>query len=158
MFERHGLKKWTGILQSELQKTVTKAKKSKWEIGNGEYNLIKYVRCLHHTRCPVQILTFQPSNTDFEITNCVRKTHRKGASNKKSIRWIFCLRARVNDASDYQWGVRLSTEKNLRRRRQNIKKGNINDLWYWDVILCNPSCISFLLRPKLAYKPFLYKQ
>ena len=34
------------------------------------------------------------------------------ASNKKSIRWMFCLRARVNDASDYQWGVRLSTEKN----------------------------------------------
>jgi hypothetical protein len=24
---------------------------------------------------------------------------------------MFCLRARVNDASDYQWGVRLSTEK-----------------------------------------------
>jgi hypothetical protein len=47
----------------------------------------------------------------FEITNCVRKTHWKGASNKKSIRWICCLRARVNDASDYQWGVRLSTEK-----------------------------------------------
>ena len=93
MFERHGLKSgrvfWN---RSEKRtKTVTKTKKSKWEIGNGEYNLIKYVRCLHHTRCeatmcPVQILTFQPSNTDFEITNCVRKTHRKGASNKKSIR------------------------------------------------------------------------
>jgi hypothetical protein len=39
---------------------------------------------------------------------CARHT---GASDKKSIRWIFCLRARVNDASDYQWGVRLSTGK-----------------------------------------------
>jgi hypothetical protein len=59
------------------------------------------------------------SCSDFDIstkqywffTNCARKTHWEGASNKKSIRWIFCLRARVNDASDYQWGVRLSTEK-----------------------------------------------
>jgi hypothetical protein len=66
--------------------------------------------------CPIPILTSQPSNTDFEITNCVRKTHWEGASNKKSIRWIFCLRARVNDASDYQWGVRLSRGKKLRRR------------------------------------------
>ena len=55
----------------------------------------------------------------FEITNCVRKTHWEGASNKKSIRWMFCLRARVNDASDYQWGVRLSTGKNLRRRQHD---------------------------------------
>jgi hypothetical protein len=33
---------------------------------------------------------------------------------------MFCLRARVNDASDYQRGVRLSTEKNLRRRYRGL--------------------------------------
>jgi hypothetical protein len=63
--------------------------------GNGEYNFIKYVRCHHHTRyeatmCRAQILASQPSaiaiQSDFEITNCVRKTHWEGASNKTSIR------------------------------------------------------------------------
>jgi hypothetical protein len=67
------------------------------------------------TMCPqCVLLRFWQLNQSiqyFEITNCVRKTHWERASNKKSIRWIFCLRARVNDASDYQWGVRLSTEK-----------------------------------------------
>jgi hypothetical protein len=53
MFERHSLK---------AKKRVTR--------GNGGYNLIKYVRCHHHTRyeatmCPAQILTSQPSNTIF---------------------------------------------------------------------------------------------
>jgi hypothetical protein len=42
---------------------------------------------------------------DFEITNCVRKTHWEGASNKKSIRGIFCLsgsmmRPTINEESD----------------------------------------------------------
>ena len=51
--------------RKELQKTVTKFKKAS---GNGEYNLIKYVRCHHHnvsTMCPAQILTTQPINTIF---------------------------------------------------------------------------------------------
>jgi hypothetical protein len=48
--------------RKELQKRVTKARKAS---GNGEYNLIKYVRCHHHTRyeatmCPAQILASQP--------------------------------------------------------------------------------------------------
>jgi hypothetical protein len=66
------------------------------------------------TLCPAQILTSQPNNTTFwnhRLRAQEAKTHWEGASNKKSIRWMFCLRARVNDASDYQWGVRLSTEK-----------------------------------------------
>ena len=33
--------------RNELQKSVTKARKSS---GNGEYNLIKYAKCHHYTR------------------------------------------------------------------------------------------------------------
>jgi hypothetical protein len=118
MFERHSLKSGRVFCnRSNLQTELPKGRKAS---GNGEYNLIKYIRRHHHTRyeatmCPARILASQPSNTILNILkspcNCVRKTHWEGASNKKSIRWIYCLRARVNDASDYQWGVRLSTEK-----------------------------------------------
>jgi hypothetical protein len=91
MFERHSLK--VNGYSAIAPKRVTKKQlqKQRKASGNGAYNLIKYVRCHHHTRCeatmcPVQILTSQPSNTDFEITNCVRNTYWEGASNKKSIR------------------------------------------------------------------------
>jgi hypothetical protein len=63
----------SAIAPKELQK-------QRKACGNGEYNLIKYVRCHHHTRYeattyPAQILESQPSNTIFEIVNCARKTH-----------------------------------------------------------------------------------
>ena len=39
----------------------------------------------------------------------------------KSVRWLITLMARINDLSDYQWSVRLSTEKNLLRRHKRTK-------------------------------------
>ena len=53
--------------EKSYKKLLQKQRKAS---GNGEYNLIKYVRCHHHTRyeatmCPAQILTSQPSNTTF---------------------------------------------------------------------------------------------
>jgi hypothetical protein len=118
MFERHGLKvdgysaiapediamffqrfsKTMKLIKSYRSKEKSYKKqlqKQRKTSGNGEYNLVKFVRCHRHTRyeatmCPAQILASQPSNIlkiqYFEITNCVRKTHWEGASNKKSIR------------------------------------------------------------------------
>jgi hypothetical protein len=81
MFERHGLKvdgysaiatediamffQNYGIENNETYKQLQKQRKAN---GNGEYNLVKFVRCHRHTRyeatmCPAQILTSQPSNT-----------------------------------------------------------------------------------------------
>ena len=59
-----------GIKNNETLR-VTKARKAS---GNGEYTLIKYFRCHHHTRyeatmCPAQILASQPSKR-FKNTNC----------------------------------------------------------------------------------------
>jgi hypothetical protein len=69
--------------------------------------------------CPAQILASQPSITIFWDYQLRAQDTLRSASNKKSIRWMFCLRARVNEASDYQWGVRLSTENKLPRRWGN---------------------------------------
>jgi hypothetical protein len=98
-----------------LQKRVTKARKAS---GKGEYNWIKYVRCHHHTRyeatmCPAHIWHLnQAILSILKSIPIARATHTgKRRSNKKSIRWMFCLRAWVNDASHYLWGVRLSTGK-----------------------------------------------
>lgn len=59
-----------GIKNNETLR-VTKARKAS---GNGEYTLIKYFRCHHHTRyeatmCPAQILSSKPSKR-FKNTNC----------------------------------------------------------------------------------------
>jgi hypothetical protein len=83
MFERHGLTvdgysaiapediamffQNYGIENNETYKQLQKQRKAS---GNGEYNLVKFVRCHRHTRyeatmCPAQILTSQPSNTIF---------------------------------------------------------------------------------------------
>jgi hypothetical protein len=109
MFEKHSLKSGR-VFCNRSEKSYKKQLQKQWKAsGNGECNLIKYVRCHHHTRyeatmCSAQILTSQPSNTILilrAIQSCVRKTHWEGAFNKKSISWIFFIRARVNDASDY---------------------------------------------------------
>jgi hypothetical protein len=61
--------------------------------------------------CPAQILASQPSNTIIWNHQLREQNTFGSASNKKTIRWMFCLRARVNDPFNYQWGV-----KNLLRR------------------------------------------
>jgi hypothetical protein len=105
---------YSEIAPKELQKQVKAS-------GNGEYNLIKCVRCHHHAHQDMKqqcvLLRFwhlnsQPNSTIFWNRQLRAQDTLRSASNKKSIRWMFCLRMRVNDASDYQWRVRLSTEKN----------------------------------------------
>jgi hypothetical protein len=54
------------------------------------------------------------------------------ASNiKKSIRWMFWLRVRVNDVSDYQWGVRLSNGKKILRRSHTMLGGGQGKWALW---------------------------
>ena len=79
MFEKHSLKvdEYSAIAPEDIAMFFSKLwnykkllQKQRKASGNGEYNLIKYVRCHHHTRyeatmCPAQILTSQPSNTTF---------------------------------------------------------------------------------------------
>ena len=70
-------KRWN-LKQMKLIKSYRSNKKSYKKLlqkqrkanGNGQFNLLKYVRCHYHTRyeatmCPAQILTSQPSNTIF---------------------------------------------------------------------------------------------
>jgi hypothetical protein len=46
-------------------------------------------------------LNSQPNNTIFLNRQLRAQDTLRTASNNKSIRWMFCFRARVNDASDY---------------------------------------------------------
>jgi hypothetical protein len=90
-----------GIKNNETLR-VTKARKAS---GNGEYTLIKYFRCHHHTRyeatmCPAQILASQPSKR-FKNTNCPFSL---------VVRLGLSMRRTINEESD------CLRKKNLRRR------------------------------------------
>jgi hypothetical protein len=87
--------KLTKSYKSKEKSHKKQLQKQRKASGNGEYNLIKYVGCHHHTRCeatmcPAQILTSQPSNTILNILKSpLLRAHEdtwEGASNKKSTR------------------------------------------------------------------------
>jgi hypothetical protein len=59
LFERHSLKVNGYSAIAPKRVTKNRLQKQRKASGNGEYNLIKYVRCHHHTRCeeyPLNVL------------------------------------------------------------------------------------------------------